>query len=451
MIISRSSLTRGVIWTTAGYGAGQIMRLGAIIIIARLLAPEIFGIMAIINSVRTGLDLISDVGIGQNVVQNKNADDPTFWNTAWSLQLIRGGILFVVCLAAAIPLAHFYDTSILMLAVPVSALYFLISSLNSVGIFLVQRRLQLAKLNLFETTVEFVSAFAHVVLAYFSPTLWALVVGGLTASVARMIGSYFLVPGLQHRFFISKNYAAQIFGFGKWIFISSIVYFFSMNFDRLYLGKVAPLAALGIYGLARSLADPLGAIVMRLGSYVVFPAIAASANAPRYQLRSRISASRLKLLLVAALGLAVLASVADWVVAIIYDERYQAAGWMLPILVVGVWFSILCSIGEATLIGFGKPIYGAAANSLKCGYVLIGVPLGYLHYGILGVVIVMAASDLCRYIALFVGQIREGCSFGRQDLMLTLVLVALVAGFGWFRAVLGFGTSLSGIMTSLPQ
>lgn len=451
MNISMPSLTRGVIWTIAGYGVSQLSRLGAIVIIARLLAPELFGIMAIINSVRTGLDLVSNVGLGHNVVQNKNADDPKFWDTAWSLQIVRGAMLFVVCLAASLPLAHFYDASILMIAVPVSALYFLLSSLNSISIFVVQRRLQLAKLNLFETSIELISAVAHVVLAYISPTLWALVLGGLIGTIARTIGSYFLLPGLRHRFSISTEYASQIFGFGKWIFLSSIVYFFSMNFDRLYLGKVAPLTMLGIYGLARSLADPLGAIVLRLGNYVVFPAIAASASQPRHRLRARISSGRLKLLLLAAVGLACVASVGDWIVDIFFDDRYQAAGWMLPLLIVGVWFSTLSIISESILMGFGKPIYGAMANTMKCGYIVIGLGLGYLHYGILGAVVVIATSDLCRYIPLLVGQVKERCSFVKQDLVTTLILFGLIAFLGGVRLTLGLGTSLHAIGTALPS
>lgn len=451
MNLSKPSIISGVIWTVAGYGATLLARLGAIVVIARLLAPELFGIMAIINSVRTGLDLVSDFGLGQNVVQNKNADDPKFLNTAWSLQLIRGAILFFFCLAASLPLAYFYDATILMIAVPVAALNFLFGSLNSVSLFLMHRRLQLRKLNTFETSIEFVSAMAHVVLAYLSPTVWALVLGGLTATFTRMIGSYFLMPELRHTFSISKEYAWQIFRFGKWIFLSSIVYFISMNFDRLYLGKVAPLAMLGIYGLARSLADPLGAIVLRLGALVVFPAIAASASQPRHQLRARISSGRLKLLLVAAVGLASVASVGDWIVDILYDDRYQAAGWMLPILIVGVWLSIICTISESTLLGFGKPVYGAIANTLKCGYVVIVLPIGYLHYGILGAVIVIATSDLCRYIPLLVGQVRERCSFVRQDLITTLILFALIASFGGVRLSLGLGTSLQAIVTTAPS
>src|SRR5262249_52503952 len=157
-----------------------------------------------------------------NVVQNRQADSPDFWNTAWSLQIIRGAILFVVCLLATLPLAHLYDASILAIAIPVSALYFLISSLNSISIFLLQRRLQLAKLNLFETSIEFVSAVAHIVLAYISPTLWALLIGGLTAATFRMIGSHFLLSEVRHKLFISKDFAFQIFTFGKWVFLSSV-------------------------------------------------------------------------------------------------------------------------------------------------------------------------------------------------------------------------------------
>ena len=53
--------------------------------------------MAIVNSLRTGVDLVSDVGISQNIIHNKNADDPRFYNTAWTLQLIRGFVLWVAC------------------------------------------------------------------------------------------------------------------------------------------------------------------------------------------------------------------------------------------------------------------------------------------------------------------------------------------------------------------
>ena len=76
----------------------------------------------------------------------------------------------------------------------------------------------------------------------------------------------------------SSSYISQIFTFGKWIFLSSIVYFASTNFDRLYLGSAAAFAVLGVYGIARTLSDLLVALVARrLCSFVVFPFISSSA------------------------------------------------------------------------------------------------------------------------------------------------------------------------------
>ena len=90
MKLSRAILLRGVTWTVATYSASQLFRFVSSVILTRLLAPELFGLIAIIHSVRIGIELLSDVGIGQNVVYNKESDKPDFYNTAWSLQLIRG-------------------------------------------------------------------------------------------------------------------------------------------------------------------------------------------------------------------------------------------------------------------------------------------------------------------------------------------------------------------------
>jgi O-antigen/teichoic acid export membrane protein len=446
MKISPLTIVKGVGWTIGAYGVGQFLRLVTNIALARLLAPELFGIMVIVNSLRTGIDLFSDVGIGQNIVQNKNADDPRFYNTAWTLQQIRGVLLWLVCLAAAAPLAHLYEAPILVLVLPVAALYFVFIGLTSVSVFLLQRRLQFAKLNVFDVILEFISAVAHVTLAFLNPTVWSLVFGGLIAAAARMIASYFLLPNLRQKLYISKQYAWQIFTFGKWIFISTIVYFLSTNFDRLYLGKVAPLAILGVYGIARTLSELLGTSILRLGSYVIFPLVASSSNVPRHYLRAQLASIRFIFLTIAALGVSLLVATADWLIEILYDERYQSAAWMLPLLIIGGWFSIICNINDATLLGLGKPIYGAVANIVKLTFLLIGLPLGFATHGILGAVMVVAAGDVCRYVPILAGQFRERLSFGVQDLVLTLIMFGLVGLWEWLRWTSGLSTSFHGLL-----
>src|SRR6185312_9656641 len=100
-VSQRKMLFTGIGWTVGSFGLGQGFRLACSIALARLLSPEIMGLLTLINSIKTGIDLISDVGIAQSMVQNKNAGEREFYNTAWSLKLIRGGVLAVIFVIAS--------------------------------------------------------------------------------------------------------------------------------------------------------------------------------------------------------------------------------------------------------------------------------------------------------------------------------------------------------------
>ena len=112
-----------------------------------------------------------------------------------------------------------------------------------------------------------------------------------------MILSYFLIPGTVTNSPSTRPYALEIVHFGKWIFLGSLVYYLSTTFDRLYLAGVIPLALLGVYGLARNLAEMLSALAIRLGNSVIFPFIASHADTPRSELRRQVVWLRLIFLL----------------------------------------------------------------------------------------------------------------------------------------------------------
>jgi O-antigen/teichoic acid export membrane protein len=446
MRYSNLFLIRGVAWTTGAFGFSQFCRLITSITLARLLAPELFGIMLIVNSIRTGIDLISDVGIGQNIVHNPNAENPEFYNTAWTLRLIRSVLLWLFCLAAAAPLARFYEAPIFLTVLPVAGVFFIIVALGSVAPYLAQKRMRFVRLTVYEVSVAIFSAMIGILLAYFIRTIWGLVLGALVAAAGEAVGSYFVLPNVRHRFHIAKEYAWQIFSFGRWIFISSIAYFLSMNFDRLYFGKIAALGFVGVYGIARSLSDLIGSLVLRLSYSLVFPLIAASHATPREQLRADLAIKRLSVLLLSAACFAALITLADIVIRVLYDQRYQAAGWMLPLLLLGAWFSMISNLNESTLLGFGKPSYSAVANGLKFAWLLVGFPLGFAQFGVLGVIVIVATGDLWRYVPILIGQARERFSFAGQDLIATLVMFGLVGVCEWLRWSLGLGTSFDGLL-----
>ena len=441
MAISIRNLLRGTVWTTGAYAVGQALRLGTNIILARLLTPEIFGIIWIVYSLRIGTELISDLGVGQSIVYNENAEDPDFYNTAWTLQIIRGVILWAAFLGAAIPIAHLYQSNIFLYIIPVSAFSLVLTGLTSIGKPLLQKRLQLAKLNAFDTIMALLSSAITVLSAYISPTIWGLVFGGLLGSIPSTVGSYFLLHDIKQRFFLSKKFLWEILHFGKWIFLGSIVFFLSSYIDRLYLPKMVPLELVGVYGIARSISDLSSNLVMRLGNVVLFPFIASHSQMRRSDLRHQLAPIRLKFLFIAAVGIAFFVTTADVAVKILYDARYQSATWMLPLLAAGSWFSTLALLNESTLLGFGKPNYGAFSNGVKLVFLLVGLPLGVSFSGVFGGVLVIALSDLVRYVPILVGQRREHFSFSMQDLFMTIAVCLLTGLMEWLRWSLGFGTS----------
>ena len=103
----KKDILRGSLWTMVGHGAGQALRFLNNIILARLLAPESFGLMVLINSFLMGVQLFSDIGIGQSLVQNARGEEPDFYNTAWTIQVIRGGRVICYLLTFDIPYRAF--------------------------------------------------------------------------------------------------------------------------------------------------------------------------------------------------------------------------------------------------------------------------------------------------------------------------------------------------------
>jgi O-antigen/teichoic acid export membrane protein len=422
MKTTHNLLAKGTIWTIAQFGFGQALRFVTNVALTRLLAPELFGIITIVNTLKTGVELVSDVGIGQSIIINKNGEHPDFYGTAWTLNIIRGCLLWLIAFAGARVAADFYNTPILTYVIPIASLVLILSGFTSPSQFLVQ-----------------------VLLAYFFPSIWALVFGMILGSASSMIGSYFLLSGIEYRFRISKDYARQILHFGKWIFISSIIYFFSMSFDRLYLGGVIPLALLGVYGIARSISDIFTLLAARLCNIMLFPYVASNSTMDRSSLRNHLAALRLKLLLIAATGFSASAASLDLLIQAIFDSRYHAASWMVPILIIGAWVSVLCSLNESILFGIGVPRYSAIGNSLKFVFLVLLLPLAFKYYGAVGSILVIAASDVFRYIPVSYGQIRERISFRRDDLFLTVLMIGLLVFLETVRWLLGFGTSFEAI------
>lgn len=438
---------RGTFWTIIGYGSSQVIRLASNLILTRLLFPEFFGLMAIVNVFIIGLNLFSDIGINLSIVQNKRGEDPDFYNTAWSIQVIRGFGLWIACCILAFPVASLYDTPQLRILLPVVGLSTIINGFNSTSLALLDRNLAVQKKVLFEIVTQMVGIAVMVGWALITPSIWSLVAGNFASSIVRCVWSHFL-PNGRNKFVWDQSAVGEIFSIGKWVFISTALTFSAEQADKILLGKLFTLAMLGVYQVAITLSEIPRAIVLSLGGQVLFPLMSKIIDQPVHEIARKFFKSRRWLLLSVLLVLAALASCGDIIINFLYDDRYAAAEWMFPILTVGIWPRILAQTSEPFLYAKGIFVYGAAGNFSRLVCTVIGVTVGFRYLGELGAILAVALNDLFYYLVVTFGLVREKLNPVKQDILSTallfLVIFVIVAG----RISLGLGHPLDSLSQS---
>ncbi|NEP57826.1 MAG: oligosaccharide flippase family protein [Symploca sp. SIO2G7] len=436
----------GSLWTVAGFGAGQVLRFGSNLILTRLLVPELFGVMTLVNIFIIGLQLFSDTGVGPSIIRNKRGNEPIFLNTAWTLQVIRGFILWLGSLLLTWPVAQFYNKPQFLWLVPVAGLTTIITGFESTSRFTLNRNLAVRELAIFELGSQAISVGVMIIWALFSPSIWALVGGNIVSASIKVVWSHRLIPGYSNRFAWDKEVAQELFSFGRWIFISTALTFLSAQSDRLTLGKLISDELLGVYSIAFNLAQLPRAVIGAVGGKVIFPAFAKSADLPRAELRAKILKNRKLIVFPTAFALAVLVSFGDLVILTLYDDRYTKASWMLPILALGIWPILLTNTIDGSLLAIGKSQYGALGFFCKFIFVVVGVPLGFFWKQELGAVTVIALNDLPLYAVISYGLWREGLNSTVQDILATLALLALIAIMITGRSIFGFGLPIEMIL-----
>jgi O-antigen/teichoic acid export membrane protein len=430
---------RGAVWTIAGYGASQIVRFGGNLVLTRLLVPEYFGLMAVVNTLLTGLELFSDLGISQSIIQNKRGEDPEFLDTAWTLQIIRGFIIWLICLSITFPAAQFYQEPRLLWLVPAMGLVSILLGFTSTSYPLLNRRMELGRIMIFEFIIQVVSLGALILLAWQFRSLWVFIVSGLISGTIRVFGSYFLIPGRKPKLAWNREALDELISFGRWMFIATALMFLAEQSDRLILGKLLSFKTVGVYTIAATLANMPREVIKSLCFRVIFPAISSQVDLPRATLRSKILSQRKLIIVGSAIFLAMLVTTGDLIIAKLYDQRYADAVWMMPILCCGIWFSVLFYTTSPALLAIGKPMYSAFSNSLRFLTIGLGMPLAFSFKGALGVIFIIALSDFPLYLGNMYGLWREKLDCLIQDIQGTALFVGVLILFISIRSHLGLG------------
>ncbi len=446
----RNPAVRGTLWTLGSYGLTMGLRFGSNLILTRLLIPEYFGLMALASTLGMGLELLSDLGTQQSVIQNRHGEEEAFYNTAWTVEVIRGVVLWVMCLVVTIPMAQIYADDRLLALIPIVGLTSVLGGFSSNSIAILHRRMQLGLYTIFETLSYMLSLAVMLTAVWLYPNIWSLAISGLAGPLFETIASHFLIPGHRNRFAWDKNALDSILHFGKGIFLATALMFMADQADRFILGKLLSLQLLGIYTIAFSIATLPREILKTISHRVLFPTASQSAERPRAEIRRTLRKQRWLILLPTAAAIAFVTCYGDYAIRLLYDERYLDAAWMLPTLACGIWFSALFYTMTPTLMAIGKPVYLAHGNFARLFMVCFGLWGGYQAGGLLGAIAGIALSDGLAYLALYYGLAKEKLMLLGQDLQSTAIYIAMLSLLLMIRFSLGGGSPIDGILqTSL--
>jgi len=261
---------RGGFWVFLLRTTQQLFNFVRLIILARILSPNDFGLMGIALLTMATLDTFSQTGFQQALIQKKEDIKP-YLDSAWTVLILRGFILFAILFFIAPYAATFFNAPEAKPIVQVIGFAVLFQAFTNIGVVYFQKELEFNKQFIYHlsgTLADFVVAISA---ALILRSVWALVFGLLAGNFARFVVSYLIHPYRPH---LSSDLrkTKELFGFGKWILGSSVLIFLITQGDDIFVGKLLGATALGFYQMAYRISNIPATEITHVISQVTFPA-----------------------------------------------------------------------------------------------------------------------------------------------------------------------------------
>jgi len=443
----RARAVSGAAWTTVSQLIGQPLRIISNVLLAYLVPQDAFGKMQIVGALNQGINSFSDLGVGTAIVKRKAEPDENFLATAWTMQVIRGCVISLIGMLLSVPLAFLYQDpqnpwQSLLPVFLASTATLAITGFVSLNNHLAVRHLKLRLCSIFDIVAQVIGLAAGLIIAYITRNVWALVLGNVATSLARVILSFVMFPGPLMRFHTDQEARKELLGFARWILISTILTFAAAQADRFIFPKlVNNLELTALFGLAMSFGLVPQDIVNRIAYAVLMPALSRARETHEIPANQYRDAS-IVILLVTGLMTAALAAVVPGFITLAYPAKFHPAVALMPWVALLSWFRVLQSTGTSTLLALDLPKQVVKSNIIKLVALLVCMPAGFYiarHYfgtadplpGMLGAMAGLLVSDIIKQVAIMLSLRKAGLHGIRREAAFTgYLLVAIAAGLG---------------------
>lgn len=362
-----------------------------IIIVARLLSPNEFGLFGIISLTMSAMETISRVGLDQALIQ-MDIGVKKYFNTVWTFNVGRGVALFSVLALISPLIGEFFSEPEVIWLLIIFGISFIFKGFSNIGVVEFRKEMNFKKLFYLNFLSVSFGVIVSLVLAFLLRDVLALIGGGVSEALAYMLVSYIIHP---YRPKISWDNEAfrELFNFGKWITGSNILVFALTEGDDLIAGKLLGTVALGYYQMSFRISSLPATELMRMLNQVMFPAYSKIKNSVRLLQQTFLKTFSMSAAFIMLIGGLIIALANDFT-QIFLGTKW--AGIVVPMQVLAIW-GVIRALGGSTspiFLALGKPkiiTYFQAGMLVMMGMIII--PLTK-KYGVVGTSWAVVLSNL---------------------------------------------------------
>jgi O-antigen/teichoic acid export membrane protein len=372
---------RGLAWKVVSQLYGLVWQTAVAITLARLLAPEDFGLAAMVIVFAAIVPVFSDLALGSALVQRRELSEADRSTVFWVSTAVGAGFT-VLGIALSWPLAAFYGAPEVQPLLAALSLAFVVTALGTTQRALLTREMNFKSLELRLMLGNFVAGVAGIVLAATGFGAWAIIGQQIILAVV----STFLLwrfSTWRPRLVFSTESFRSLAGFGLNVLGTRVLFYGNRNADNILIGRVLGAGPLGVYALAYNIMlAPLGRIGWPIGE-VLYPAFSRLQDEPERTAQAWVRINRLvgALTVPAMLGLIV---VAPEFVTVVLGERWRDAE---PVIRLLAWVGLLQSLGTLnSAILRARDRTGTLLRYAAVAFVasLVGFVVG-IEWGVVGV------------------------------------------------------------------
>lgn len=390
---SRRQIAKGTAWLMLFKVFDKAVGLISTLILARLLVPSDFGLIAMASSIVALTELMGAFGFDTALIQRQNARREHY-DTAWTFNVIFGLAIACTLIILTIPAATFYNEPRLTSIIPLLAIGALISGMENIGTVAFRKELNF-NLEFKFLALKRISGFiVTIFFAFTFQTYWALIAGTLTSKIVALIISYRLH---DYRPTFSLSARADLFNFSKWLFISNLIGFLRSRSTDFILGRTAGTHGLGIFNVGHEIAMmPTTEIVAPINR-AVYPAYSKLVT-NKLELNSRFLEVFGFIALISIPASFGLIAIAETAIPVLLGRKWIETIPIVRLVAIAGLAGALQSNLHVFILAIGKP---KASTYLSAALLVISLPLiifSSIEYGLIGAASAYMASACINFI-----------------------------------------------------